>query len=245
MLGIGITATDTEMGKTIVSGALAAAIRQRGYQTGVYKPAASGCVRNSEGRLLSTDTEFLLRCAGMEPSEHDQVVRYVLEAALAPAEASRLAGVDIKPRQMVAGAEKMLHSHQLSIVEGVGGISAPLTEDYLVKDFFKDLQLPVIIVVKAVLGNVNHAVLTATYAQMHGLKVLGFIVNSWDEQAVGVLEESNLYYYEKLTGLPILGKLPVLSPKLLDGFDSRTIAEIAEAHIDIDKILKLAGGNTK
>lgn len=159
--------------------------------------------------LLSTDAEFLLRCAGMEPSEHDQVVRYVLEAALAPAEASRLAGVDIKPRQMVAGAEKMLHSHQLSIVEGVGGISAPLTEDYLVKDFFKDLQLPVIIVVKAVLGNVNHAVLTATYAQMHGLKVLGFIVNSWDEQGSRcsgrkqslLLRETNwLAYFRKIAG---------------------------------------------
>ena len=46
MLGIGVTATDTEIGKTVVSGALAAAMRHRGYKTGVYKPAASGCVKN-------------------------------------------------------------------------------------------------------------------------------------------------------------------------------------------------------
>ena len=46
MLGIGVTATDTEIGKTVVSGALAAAMRYRGYKTGVYKPAASGCVKN-------------------------------------------------------------------------------------------------------------------------------------------------------------------------------------------------------
>lgn len=88
-----------------------------------------------------------------------------------------------------------------------------------------------IIVVKAVLGNVNHALLTATYAQMHGLKVLGFIVNSWDEQAVGVLEESNLYYYEKLTGLPILGKLPCFRPNCWTALTAGTNAEIAEAHI--------------
>lgn len=245
MLGIGVTATDTEMGKTVVSGALAAAMLQRGYQTGVYKPAASGCVRNSEGRLISTDAEFLLHCAGMTMAEHDKVVPYVLEDALAPAEASRLAGVTIEPQVMVAGAKQMLFDHQISIVEGVGGISAPLTADYLVKDFFKALQLPIVIVVKAVLGNVNHAVLTAAYAQMHGLKVLGLIVNSWDQQAAGVLEESNLYYYEKLTGLPILGKLPVLPQSLVDNFDSRAIAEITEANIDMDNLLKLAGGAEK
>lgn len=35
--------------------------------------------------------------------------------------------------------------------------------------------------VKAVLGNVNHAVLTAEYARIHGLKVVGLIVNGWDK----------------------------------------------------------------
>ena len=81
MLGIGVTATDTEIGKTVVSGALAAAMRHRGYKTGVYKPAASGCVKNSDGKLISTDAEFLLHCAGLNVEKHDQVVPYVLEAA--------------------------------------------------------------------------------------------------------------------------------------------------------------------
>ena len=120
-----------------------------------------------------------------------------------------------------------------------------MTENYLVKDFFRDLQLPLVIVVKAVLGNVNHAVLTTEYARVHGLQVLGLIVNGWDEKTAGSLEKSNLYYYEKLTGLPILGKLPVLSQELLQEFDSRALAEITEANIDIDKILSLAGGVVK
>ena len=139
----------------------------------------------------------------------------------------------------------MLLGSQISIVEGVGGISAPLTDEYLVKDFFGELKLPLVIVVKAVLGNVNHAVLTAEYARIHGLKVVGLIVNGWDRKKAGALEQSNLYYYEKLTGLPILGKLPVLSQHLLDEFNSRELAEITEANIDIDKILSLAGGTVK
>ena len=235
MLGIGVTATDTEIGKTVVSGALAAAMRHRGYKTGVYKPAASGCVKNSDGKLISTDAEFLLHCAGLNVEKHDQVVPYVLEAALAPAEASRLAGIKIDPCVMLAGAREMLLGSQISIVEGVGGISAP----------FSELKLPLVIVVKAVLGNVNHAVLTAEYARIHGLKVVGLIVNGWDRKKAGALEQSNLYYYEKLTGLPILGKLPVLSQHLLDEFNSLELAEITEANIDIDRILSLAGGTVK
>ena len=139
----------------------------------------------------------------------------------------------------------MLLGNQICIVEGVGGISAPLTDGYLVKDFFGELQVPLVIVVKAVLGNVNHAVLTAEYARIHGLKVLGLIVNGWCEKTAGILEQSNLYYYEKLTGLPILGKMPVLSQNLLDKFNSRELAEITEANIDIDEILSLAGGIVK
>ncbi len=242
MLGLGVTATDTEMGKTVVSGALASALWQRGYHTGVYKPAASGCVRSGVGKLFSTDAEFLLRCAGMQMEVHDEVVPYVLEAALTPAEAGKLAHMTLKPKKMLTGAKKMLAEHQVSIVEGVGGIATPLTEKYLVKDFFKDLSLPVVIVVQAVLGNVNHAVLTAEYAQKYGLKVLGVIVNNWDEANAGHLERSNLYYYEQLTGLPILGKLPVIPDKLLKNFDSNGIAKITEECVEIDKILELAGG---
>lgn len=245
MIGIGVTATDTEIGKTVVSGALAAAIKKRNYKTGVYKPAASGCVRNDTGKLISTDAEFLLHCAGLKMQDHDKVVPYVLEAALAPAEASKLENKTLKPQIMVDGARETIKNNEISIIEGVGGISAPLTEDYLVKDFFIDLQIPIVIVVQSVLGNVNHAVLTAQYAKAHGIKVLGLIVNNWDENNAGVLERSNLHYYEKLTGLPILGKLPVLPKAVIENFDSKRIAQITEQNLDIDKLLNLAGGKTQ
>ena len=52
---------------------------------------------------------------------------------------------------MKKAAAKMISSRELTVVEGVGGISAPLTDNYLVKDFFCDMKLPVIIVVKPLL----------------------------------------------------------------------------------------------
>ena len=241
MKAIGITATDTEFGKTVVSACLAAGFKQLGLDVGVFKPAASGCVRRTDGKLVSEDAELLMKGAAMPFEQHDKVVPYVLEAALAPAEASKLAGISLDSNVMEQAARKMIEGHEVTIVEGVGGISAPLTDDYLVKDFFKALHLPVIIVVKPLLGNVNHAVLSAYYAQHEGLNVLGFIVNGWDEAHAGVLERSNLYYYEKLTGLPVLSKLPVLDKALLSGADMAEAGKIAAANIDLERIYKALG----
>ena len=238
MKAIGVTATDTEFGKTVVSACLAAGFKQMGLDTGVFKPAASGCVRRADGKLVSEDAELLMKGAGMPFEQHDKVVPYVLEEALAPAEASKLAGIRLDSKIMEQAAHKMINEHEVTVVEGVGGISAPLTDDYLVKDFFKSLHLPVIIVVKPLLGNVNHAVLSAYYAQHEGLNVLGFIVNGWDETNAGVLERTNLYYYEKLTGLPVLGKLPVLNKALLSGADMAKAVKIAAANIDLARIYK-------
>lgn len=241
MKAIGITATDTEFGKTVVSSCLAAGFKQLGLDTGVFKPAASGCVRTAEGKLVSEDAEMLMKGAGLPQAEHDKVVPYVLEAALAPAEASKLAGISLDSSVMEQAARRMIDAHEVTVVEGVGGISAPLTDDYLVKDFFKALGLPVIIVVKPLLGNVNHAVLSAYYAQHEGLDVLGFIVNGWDEAHAGVLERSNLYYYEKLTGLPVLGKLPVLDKALFSGSSMEEAGKIAVENIDLKRIYNMLG----
>lgn len=241
MKAIGITATDTEFGKTVVSSCLAAGFKQLGLDAGVFKPAASGCVRTAEGKLVSEDAEMLMKGAGLPQAEHDKVVPYVLEAALAPAEASKLAGISLDSSVMEQAARRMIGAHEVTVVEGVGGISAPLTDDYLVKDFFKALGLPVIIVVKPLLGNVNHAVLSAYYAQHEGLDVLGFIVNGWDEAHAGVLERSNLYYYEKLTGLPVLGKLPVLDKALFSGSSMEEAGKIAVENIDLKRIYNMLG----
>lgn len=241
MKAIGITATDTDIGKTIVSGTLAAALYKRGYKTGVFKPAASGCIKNEKNELISTDAVFLMQGAGIDLSRQKEVVPYLLEPALAPAEASRLTGLEIKENVMLKAGKKMIESNDVTIVEGVGGITAPLMNNYLVKDFFLDLDLPIIIVVRPVLGSVNHAVLTVEYAKNHGLNVLGFIINAWDENSVGILEKSNLYYYEKLTGVPVLGKIPYFEEEFLENPIQSKLAKIVEKNVDLDKIIKLMG----
>lgn len=238
MTAIGITATDTEIGKTVVTGALAAALRYRGIVPGIYKPVASGCIRRENGELISTDAEFQMQCAGYPKEKQQEVIPVVLEAALAPAEAARLEGVTLEPPRMIDGARKCIETHAISVLEGIGGITAPLTEDFLVKDYFKILGIPLLIVVKPILGNVNHAVLTASYCLQNGIPVIGFMVNGWNRSEAGDLENGNLYYYERLTGLPVLGKLPQMTEDELH--DPARLAALTEENVQLDRILHLA-----
>ncbi|MBO5604713.1 MAG: hypothetical protein J5915_04955, partial [Acidaminococcaceae bacterium] len=67
------------------------------------------------------------------------------------------------------------------------------------------------------------------------------LVNGWDEAHAGHLEKSNLYYYEKLTGLPVLGKLPRMSDDEMN--DPKRLAAIVEKHVALDRILEHAAAS--
>src|SRR3954468_1496419 len=85
--GLLITGTDTNIGKTIVAGAIAHHFRRRGVKVGVFKPMASGCVKRREG-LVSEDAEFLAHCADADhPLDLIAPQRYL--EPLAPAVAAQ------------------------------------------------------------------------------------------------------------------------------------------------------------
>lgn len=240
--GLFITATDTEVGKTVITGALAAALKARGLDIGVVKPVASGGVKNESGALIAEDAVFLMKAAGLPESQREAVNPLCLAPALTPAAAAVESGVTINVPAIIAACQKMLNTHEISLVEGVGGITAPIWEDYLVADLMSELKLPTIIVARPNLGTINHAILTAEYARQRGLNVLGFIINSWEEDKASVLEHSNLTYIERLSGLPILGKFPRDNSISVPEARTGKITELAEANLAIDFILNLLEG---
>ncbi|EKD42090.1 MAG: hypothetical protein ACD_73C00333G0001, partial [uncultured bacterium] len=64
-----ICGTDTNVGKTIVTGTLAAGLKKKGVKVGVYKPFESGCAltgKNKSKKWIRPDSEYLARCAGVE-----------------------------------------------------------------------------------------------------------------------------------------------------------------------------------
>jgi dethiobiotin synthetase len=241
MAGLFITATDTEVGKTVITGAIAAALKARGLNVAVMKPVASGGVYNHEGQLISEDADFLMQAALIPEEQRSLVNPVCLEPALTPAVAAQVSGVVIAIDQLLQAYRTLAATHDMVLVEGVGGITAPIWQDYLVADLMGDLGLPALIVARPNLGTINHTVLTAAYAKERRLKVAGIVINKW-EQEENVLQTSNLAYIEQLTGLPIVGKFPydraVSAQQQLHG----TLVGLAEKYLNMQVIAAIAAG---
>ena len=239
MSGLFITATDTDVGKTVITGAIAAAFKARGLHVGVMKPLASGGVADSSGKLVAEDATFLMRAAGIGESERDLINPLCLAPALTPAVAAKISGVKVDIPAIIRAYQLLAESYDPLLVEGVGGITAPLWQDYLLVDFMATLALPVIVVTRPNLGTINHTVLTVEYARQRGLQVAGIIINGWNEAKVGILERSNEEYIARLTGVPILGKFPY-SLKISEGeIQSIALAQLAEEYLQIDEIISI------
>lgn len=241
MRGLFITATDTNIGKTMITGAIAAALKTRGMNVGVFKPLASGAVTDENGKLVANDATFLMRAASIPESLRREVNAVCLAPALTPAVAAKLSKVTIDMEKIITNLLKNAQKYDLVLVEGVGGITAPLWEDYLVVDLIKRLRLPAVIVSEAGLGAINHLLLTDAYAKSHQVEVKGIILNRWEQDKAGILEESNIDYMMRLTGLPLLGKMPLSKTLCVEENCIDGLAAAAKAHLDIDAILNSIG----
>jgi len=175
--GLFVTGTDTEVGKTLIAGSVARALRRRGRGVEVFKPVATGCRRTREG-LVSPDGEFLAACAESRRMLAEIVpVRYA--AAVAPNVAARRAKQPVDLQAVFDAYSAMKDQAEAVIVEGVGGLLCPITDDFWVVHFARLTGLPVVIVARAGLGTINHTLLTLHAARSAGLNVAGVVINRY------------------------------------------------------------------
>ena len=175
--GLLVTATDTEVGKTVIAGAIAARLAQGGRRVEVFKPVATGC-RSESGTLVSADAEFLAACADSGRTlEQICPVRYRSAVAPNAAAARERRPVDLEAIFREYGS--LAGQCDCVVVEGVGGLLCPIRDDFWVIHLAKMLQLPLVIVARAGLGTVNHTLLTLHAARSAGLTVAGVVVNRY------------------------------------------------------------------
>ena len=243
MKGLFVTATDTNVGKTMVTGAIAAACRERDIHIGVFKPLASGGILDEAGRLVSEDASFLMKAAQIDEAQRQEVNEICLQPALTPAVAAKLSGVVIDIEALAEHIEKRAVQYDMVLVEGVGGLAAPLWEDYRVVDFMVRLGLPGVLVGDAGLGSINHVVLSAAYAEQNRASLHGIILNRWPAEHAGVLETSNTAYIEQMTKLPIWGRLPCSETLNVERNCTDFLAQTAEKNLAVDQIIACMAAN--
>ncbi len=176
-LGLFVSGTDTEVGKTYVSAIIAKSLVKNGRRVGVYKPVASDCV--SDGReLVSEDAGELWEAAG-RPLSLSIVCPQRFQAPLAPHLAARHEGKEVDVDLLRTGISAWVGHCDIVIVEGAGGLLSPISDDEYFADLAADFGYPVVIVAPNMIGVINQALqaLMTAACFRDGLKTAGVVLN--------------------------------------------------------------------
>ncbi|MDQ0678523.1 dethiobiotin synthetase [Arthrobacter pascens] len=199
-----VTGTDTCVGKTITTAALAAVLHGTGRSVAVYKPCQSGAAAGD------SDTAEIIRLAGAVTAE----TGVVLQQPLAPAAAAAVDGIQLPP--VAAHAERIRElagSHHHVLVEGAGGLLVDLDSDGgTLADLGSLLAAAFMVVVRPGLGTLNHTALTLEALEARGQQVLGVVLGSWPGNPE-LVHHSNRQVLGSLP-VPFLGALPEQASEL-------------------------------
>jgi len=237
MTGFFITGTDTGVGKTLVGAVIARGLRIRKFDVGVFKPLQSGGTETASGRKV-TDISILKKASGSRDPVN-VVSPYRFREELAPITILRRKGLQVSMDRILGSYMILKDSHDIVMVEGVGGIAVPLWEDVMTKDLIKTLDLPVVIVARAGLGTINHTLLTKSYLSRFGIETLGVVLNQTSEPDGS--EEDNPSLMEKYGGVDILGTVPLeTSLKSRPDPDMKTLDRLADG-LDMERLIEKLG----
>lgn len=244
MQGLFVTGTDTDVGKTVLSAALLAAIAAAGQPVAAHKPAVSGLDERSRDGVgvppWPADHELLGAAARMAPED---VAPLRFGPAVSPALAAELAGVPLARGRVLDAARAALAAASMSrargactgedgtsedgaattlIVEGAGGLLSPLADELTVCDLAVALRLPLLIAARPGLGTINHTLLTLQSARAAGLTVRAVVLTPWAERP-SRLERSNRAAIERF------GFVEVATLPRADGPDLDELARVGGA----------------
>jgi dethiobiotin synthetase len=166
-----VTGTDTGVGKTVVTAAIAAAAGSAGRRVAVVKPAQTGTATGEE-----TDADTVRRLAA--PATVTTLAAY--PDPLAPLTAARVAGLPpLEPDLVLSTVDQLDHEHDLVLLEGAGGLLVPMgVAAWTIADLASALDAEVVVVARAGLGTLNHTALTLEALERRDLTG-AVVIGSW------------------------------------------------------------------
>ncbi|GJL54104.1 MAG: ATP-dependent dethiobiotin synthetase BioD [Nitrospirales bacterium] len=206
--GVFITGTDTGVGKTAITAALARCMHAQGLRVGVMKPIETG-VPNADASHSDANR---LRRAMNSDQPFDTICQYHFPDPIAPLAAAKRHNQALDLHK-IHSAYMMLSTHyEWIVVEGVGGIMVPLSTEYRVRELVMKLQLPCIIVSRTSLGAVNHLLLTLEALQHAGIPSLAIVLNESSPQehskTTHIQNTSTIESIRVLSHAPVFGPFP-------------------------------------
>lgn len=208
--GIFVTGTDTGVGKTVVSAALTRRLLHMRCSVGVMKPVETGVRFDTPDQC---DAGRLIVAAGVHDAL-ELVSPYRFLAPLAPVAAARLEGRSIEMQAILGPYMQLSERHAFMVVEGAGGLLVPLGQDWSIRDLISSLGLPVVLVGRAGLGGINHALLTLESLRREGIVIKALVLNETAGSGTPFEREqvaSTVSLLRERAEVPVLGPLPYQS----------------------------------
>ena len=215
--GFFVTGTNTEVGKTLVSGALIVKLREQKINVIGFKPVVAGTYKDTSGITLNEDLETLRIASDLGHNELS-LCPYVLDQPAAPHIVAAQQGLKLEMSVMTNAFKDIQKYAACVVVEGAGGLLIPINKDEDLGGFAKKIDLPIILVVGMKLGCLNHALLTNEAIKARNLKIAGWIANTL-AQEMPLLQE-NLQTLQARINAPFLGLIATLPKELEKATDS-------------------------
>lgn len=214
--GFFVAGTDTEVGKTLVSGALILKLREQGMRAIGFKPVVAGTYQDAQGHTLNEDLETL-RIASKLGSKELSLCPYVLDRPAAPHLIATLQGLKLATGVILQSFQNIQNQADCVVVEGAGGLIVPLNDQEDLAMFAKAIKLPIILVVGMKLGCINHTLLTYEAIKARHLNIAGWVANTLSTEMP--LIDENIQTLQARIDAPLLGLIPAL-PKELQKADN-------------------------
>jgi dethiobiotin synthetase len=223
-----IVGSDTGVGKTVLTSALAAywlTYRDRTVPSsslGIYKPLQSGI----------GDREFYHQTFSLVQTL-EEITPLYFETPIAPAIAAEKEGKTIDLGLIWQQFQNLQQQKECLLVESMGGLGSPITNEYIVADLARDWAMDTILVVPVRLGAISQAIANVALANLQKVRLRGIVLSC--SQVCTATEIADLAPPEmisRLASIPVLGILPYVP-------DLHNISELAHAasELDIERIL--------
>lgn len=214
-----ITATGTAIGKTVLTTALAFQLKQKGQSVMAVKPVISGFEEGDP----ENDTALIAASLGLAftPENIRKISPLRYQAAISPNLAAAGEGREIEPEALLDFCDKTITSHDITLIEGIGGTHVPLAEDFLVADWISDLDIPAILVTGSYLGALSHTLVSVEALSAMGIKIAAVVVSQSEVEPMSFVEtvtalmeqlpDQNIFSLPRIEKKPLFKNAPELT----------------------------------
>ena len=217
-----VSGIDTDAGKSIVTGVIAATLQNRGKKVITQKFIQTGC------REISEDIQKHREIMGIPLQEVDlnrTTCPYIMTYPASPHLAAEMDGVTIDKEVIHRATEQLRRQYDIVLLEGAGGLYVPVNRHYLTIDYICEYSYPLILVTSSKLGSINHTLMSLELCRLKDIKVSHVVYNDFPNDSefikadsIRVIEEylKNHFPDCHLLELPVIekGKYPPMDIEL-------------------------------